>query len=256
MAISSTLSTVSFDQFGAACAGADAQGRAYRIGDLYVVVALTNVSYPAAKLPDGVALKPFKLTDPSDGFGGLPRSPEVNPGLDRSGVFVELCNTRTTASHRIEGASVRIDRFTPFTGALNSWQFCDGWYQSGQRTGGGCGGGYRMDAQLNAAFPADAGVGAVAPASLVADNFNETSLPPNQSRILDVTLTAPTAPGTYQFSFSVTLDGAKTPFASLPDALLLGPARTWAGDACAIPAMQSQIPSGSADRYICPTSIT
>src|SRR5215831_18220989 len=56
-AISSTISTVSFDQFRAACAGADAQGSAYRIGDLYVVVALTNVSYPAAKLPDGVALK-------------------------------------------------------------------------------------------------------------------------------------------------------------------------------------------------------
>ncbi len=69
-----------------------------------------------------------------------------------------------------------------------------------------------------------------------------------------IALTPPTALGTYRFSFSVTADGARLPFASLTDDMLLGPARKWTGAACAQPAMQSQIPSGSPDDYICPES--
>jgi hypothetical protein len=69
-----------------------------------------------------------------------------------------------------------------------------------------------------------------------------------------VALTPPTALGTYRFSFSVRVDGANLPFALFTDDLLLGPARKWTGAACATPAMQSQIPVGSTDAYICPES--
>jgi hypothetical protein len=69
-----------------------------------------------------------------------------------------------------------------------------------------------------------------------------------------VSLAAPTTVGTYNFSFSVTVDGAKTPFAPLGVDLLLGPARVWDGAACLKPEMQAQIPTGSTDAYICPES--
>src|SRR5262245_24844265 len=83
--------TVTYEQFRAACPSSNGQGNAlgstYRFGDLYVAVSLTNVSYPAAKLPDGTPLKPFKLPNPSDGLGGLPATPEVNPDIARTGIF-------------------------------------------------------------------------------------------------------------------------------------------------------------------------
>lgn len=74
-----------------------------------------------------------------------------------------------------------------------------------------------------------------------------------QSLIMLTAITAPTAPGYYRFSFSGRVDSADLPFAPLADELLLAPARRWSGDACLKPAMQSQIPSGSKDYYICPT---
>jgi hypothetical protein len=69
-----------------------------------------------------------------------------------------------------------------------------------------------------------------------------------------VSVTPPTAPGTYRFSFSVTVDGARMPFALLTDDLLLGPARKWTGAACLKPEMQAQILTGGTDAYICPES--
>ena len=264
---SATLpATVTYEQFRAACPSSNGQGnalgRTYRFGDLYVAVSLTNVSYPAAKLPDGVPLAPYKLAPGTDQFRGLPPTPEVNPDIARTGVFIEVCNAAASASHRLEGADVRIDRFVPFTGDLNSWQFCAGWYANGHADGGGCGGGYQAGELLQATFSANASAGATTTASFVkaGQDLDGSSLPPlpltrkpGQSVLMVVSLTAPTAPGTYNFSFSLTIDGAKTPFAPLADDLLLdSAARAWTGDACATPAMRAQIPSGSADAYICP----
>src|SRR4051794_16242649 len=178
------LTTVTYAQFHAACPSSNGQGnalgRTYRFGDLYVAVSLTNVSYPAAKLPDGAPLKPFKLPNPADGLGGLPATPEVNPDIARTGIFIEVCNAAATTSHRIEGVDARIDHFVPFTGALNSWQFCSGFYTNGHADGGGCGGGYQAGELLQATFSANASAGATTAASFVKAGFDldGASLPP------------------------------------------------------------------------------
>jgi len=260
---STPLLTITPEQFRAACPAGQPYGHIYQFGDLYVAIDLTNVDYPAAKLPDGIPLKPFKLGPGPDALRGLPATPKVNPNLNNTGFFVSVCNAAKTASHRIEGVTVRIDQFAPFTGDLNSWQFCDGSYENGQNTGGGCGGGYTAGEVLHATFDTRAGAGATASAAFVTtgQDLNGAPLPPlpltrahGQSVLLVVSASPPTNLGTYTFSFSVAVDGANLPFATLTDDLLLGPARKWTGAACATSAMQAQIPTGSTDAYICPES--
>ncbi len=259
------LPTVTADQFHAKCPSGQGFGAIYQSGDAYIAVSLIGLAFPAAKLPDGVPMRPFKLPSGAGDLHGLPQSPEVNPELEHTGIMVEYCNGAKSASHRVEGVSVRIDRFTPYTGTLNSWQFCDGFYTNGQVNGGGCGGHFFADELLHAAFAATAGAGATRDADFINVVSEDTppspplpfSLAPGQSVLLEVTITAPTAPGTYGFSFSVSADGAHLPYAALPDNLLLdSAARKWSGVACKTPAMQAQIPSGGADRYICPNSAT
>ncbi|HEX3272983.1 MAG TPA: hypothetical protein VHR15_20225 [Ktedonobacterales bacterium] len=228
----------------------------YQFGDISLSIYMSGVAYPASMLPAGTPLAPFKLGPNTDAHRGLPSTPDVNPFLD-SAIFVTACNASKTISHRIDGLTVRVASFVPFNGDLNSWQFCDEYYQNGQVAGGGCGGGLAYGEKLKAAFPANAGTGAVVAATLV-DANTEGPLPltraPGQSIDMLVALTPPTALGTYRFSFSVRVDGANLPFALFTDDLLLGPARKWTGAACANPAMQSQIPVGSTDAYICPES--
>jgi hypothetical protein len=59
--------------------------------------------------------------------------------------------------HRIESVDALIARFTPYTGTLNTWLFCDGSYTPAGGGEGGCGGGYETYANLTATFPASAG---------------------------------------------------------------------------------------------------
>jgi hypothetical protein len=215
-ATATPLSTVTAAQFTTACHIGQPGEHIYQLGDLYVSVDLTNIDYPAAKLPDGVALKPFKLAPGTDQFRGLPATPKVTPNLKDTGFFVSVCNASKSVSHRIEGVDVRIDNFIPFTDDLNSWQFCARWYQDGHENGGGCGGGYQAGEVLHATFGANAGAGATAPANFVraGTDLNDAPLPPlpltrrpGQSVLMVVSLTAPSALGTYDFSFSVTVDG-------------------------------------------------
>ena len=228
----------------------------YQFGDISLSIYLSGVAYPASRLPAGTPLAPFKLGPNSDAHRGLPSTPDVNPYLDDA-IFVTACNASKTVSHRRDGLTVRVASFVPLNGDLNSWQFCDEYYQNGQVAGGGCGGGFTYSEKLKAAFPANAGAGAVVAATLV-DANTEGPLPltraPGQSIDMLVALTPPTTLGTYRFSFSVRVDGANLPFALFTDDLLLGPARKWTGAACATPAMQAQIPTGSTDAYICPAS--
>jgi hypothetical protein len=226
----------------------------YQIGDIYLAIYLTNQAYSAAKLPAGTPLKPFKLGPESDPNRGLPAKPYVNPSLN-GGLYVTVCNASKSVSHHIDGLTVRVESFVPFTSELNSWQFCDQYYQNGQVAGGGCGGA-TSDVDLKVTFAASAGAGTVVPATV--DSLTNNQLPfarqPGQSADMRVAVTPPTVLGTYRFSFSLTVDGARLPFAVLTDDLLLGPARKWTGQACATPAMQAQIPAGSLDAYICPES--
>jgi hypothetical protein len=252
-----TVRTLTATQYDAVCptVGIEYAVSFYQIGDIYLAISLTSQAYPASKLPAGTPLKPFKLGSASDPNRGLPAKPYVNPSLN-GGLYVTVCNASKTVSHHIDGLTVRVESFVPFTGDLNSWQFCDSYYQNGQVGGGGCGGGATSDVDLKAAFAANAGAGAVVPATV--DSLTNNQLPftrqPGQSADMRVALTPPTTLGTYHFSFSLTMDDARLPFAALTADLLLGLARKWTGEACATPAMQSQIPTGSTDAYICPES--
>jgi hypothetical protein len=244
-------------QYNTACQKIGSPGAVnfYQISDIYLAIYLTGLAYSSVKLPAGTPLKPFKLGSASDPNRGLPAKPEVNPSLN-GGLYVTICNASKSVSHHIDGLTVRVDSFVPFTSDLNSWQFCDQYYQNGQVAGSGCGGGATSDVDLTAIFAANAGAGAVAPAILGAQTNNQLPLTrqPGQSADIRVAVIPPTVLGTYRFSFSVTVDGANLPFAVFTDDLLLGPARKWTGAACAQPAMQSQIPAGSVDAYICPSS--
>jgi hypothetical protein len=253
-----SVHTLTATQYSAACPKIVSEHPAsyYQIHEIYLAIYLTGVTYASAKLPAGIPLKPFKLGPGSDPNRGLPAQPYVNPDL-RGGFFVTVCNASQSLSHRIDGATVRVESLVPFPGDLNSWQFCDRYYQNGSVAGTGCGGGATSDLDLSATFAANAGAGAAVPA--IVDPQSIAPPPPltrqpGQSADIRLAVTPPTALGTYRFSVSLMVDGARLPFATLMDELLLGPARKWTGDACATPAMQAQIPAGSTDAYICPES--
>jgi hypothetical protein len=255
------LSTATADQFHAACPSGQGFGDIYQSGDSYIAVSLIGLAYPAVKLPDGILLDPFKLPSDAGDLHGLPQSPEVNPELEHTGIMVEYCNGAKSASHRVEGVSVRIDRFTPYTGELNSWQFCDGFYTNGKVNGGGCGGHFFADEYLHATFDSTASVRATRSADFIKVVSDDSTLPPlpvnltpGQGALLEVAITAPTVPGTYGFSFSVGVDGAHLPFAALSDDLLLdSAARKWSGQACTVAAMQDELFGVATGSYICPT---
>ncbi len=258
IATATPIYTVTSAQYNAGCQTHLSSGSAsfYQIGDIYLAIYLTGLAYSSVKLPAGTPLKPFKLGSASDPNRGLPAKPEVNPYLN-GGLYVTVCNASKSVSHSIDGLTVLVKSFVPFANDLNSWQFCDAYYQNGQVTGGGCGGGATSDLDLSATFAANAGAGAVVPA--IVDPQSIAPPPPltrqpGQSADIRLAVTPPTTLGTYRFSVSLVVDGARLPFATLMDELLLGPARKWTGDACATPAMQSQIPAGSTDAYICPES--
>ncbi len=96
-----------------------------------MAIYLTGLGVFLVKLPAGTPLKPFKLGSASDPNRGLPATPEVNPSLN-GGLYVTVCNASKSVSHRIDGLTVRVESFVPFTSDLNSWQFCDAYYQNGQ----------------------------------------------------------------------------------------------------------------------------
>ena len=137
-----SIYTLTSAQYNAGCQTHLSSGSAsfYQIGDIYVAIYLTGQAYSSVKLPAGTPLKPFKLGSASDPNRGLPAKPEVNPSLN-GGLYVTVCNASKSVSHSIDGLTVLVKSFVPFANDLNSWQFCDAYYQNGQVTGGGCGGG-------------------------------------------------------------------------------------------------------------------
>jgi hypothetical protein len=233
-------------------------GTLYQLGDLAVGVSLSNVAWPSLLLPSTLPKAPYKVVEQQ-----LPTTPAVNPHHDFLFGLV-VCNTAATATHTLEGVRVRIDSFVPSSGPVNSWWFCSSTYVSGSVRGGGCGGAYTAHEFYQASFAASAGVGAIADGTFVKGYNPDTggsagslprSLAPGQSLVLALSLTPPTAAGTYTFALSAGADGAQLPFASVPDQILFDAAATqWDGQSCLAPAMKAQIPAGSADSYICPVT--
>lgn len=233
-----------------------------QIGDLRVShVHFANLAYPSEQLPSN--LDPSKPYHAPSSSGDLP-DPAVNPNMDNGYEFF-VCNTSTSTSHVIVGASIGISGFSAYSGPLNSYQGCDGFYQRPFGVAGaGCGGGSCVDEYLHASFAADATIGAQVSTTQV-DTCNTApgpgtgaprlpiSLGPGQMLTIDVAVSAPTAAGTYAFAFGLNYDTVSNAAISMtPSTLLDSAAVRWGGRNCTKPALLSQIPtSDTQNRYIC-----
>jgi len=237
------------------------------LGDLVVVSAqLSNLNYGARKLPDDLPLKPLVV---SQGGSEFPVEPVTNPGTSVGGWDFALCNTSTSASHRLDGVSVRINALVPRAAPVNEWPSCGGTYSRSGPLGHGCGGGDPRDVNLHASFVAGASEGASAAAMQVGEpnSFRPfkfepvqmTSLPitlgPGDGLVINVTFDLPSPSGTYTFGFGVAEDGSTPGYVSTAEPVLLASvAHNWTGDACLTPAMQAQIPPATnpPSYYLCP----
>ena len=221
------------------------------IGDLKVSKVNFSLAYPANQLPANLdQAKPYQLP------GSLPNppNPPVNPS---SNYGLTICNTSSSASHVIRSLTLRIAAFTAYSGPLNTYQFCDLFYQRPVgATGGGCGGGYTQDEQLQASFAADATTGAQVTTTQV-DAQNAPPMPvslgPGQMLIIVIGVTVPTAPGTYTFAFGLNYDNVTSaPISTMQPTLFDSAAVKWNGSNCTKPALLSQIPaSDTTGKYVC-----
>jgi hypothetical protein len=261
------VTPLSATQLSATCAG-PSQSPGYQLGDIIISQPSETLAYPVEKLPDSTSLAhPFQLNDDagSQSFAGIP---ETNPDIKNDGYGFRVCNNSAGQSHTIQGVSVSIASFTPYTGQLNAWQPCDGAYSSvsGAR-GAGCGGGAVFDEWVHATLPASGGVGASA-TGVVTNTGNDSSSPgpnfpplplslaPGKSVSIVFGLTIPTAPGTYAFTLALRFDSVPaTRFWTSTPALFAPVAHQWNGQACEVSGMKSQISStGPESFYICPAS--
>lgn len=235
----------------------------HQVGDLVVRQADFGLAYPSSMLPDGTPLNPYLL--PTGAYQhGIAGSPPTDPNLKEpgGGYIFTVCNSSATRSHALTSVSLKIASFTPYTGQLNTWSFCDGYFV--RPTGaqyGGCGGGFAGDAYLHVSFPASAGAGASVAAQTSTSAPTGTALPitlkPGVSILVNVGITAPTSPGQYAFAFAVSVDGAAPVYFSTATPTLLAPiAHKWTGQACLTAIMQQQIPPATSPSsyYICPQS--
>jgi hypothetical protein len=237
-----------------------------RIGALKVSYARFSLAYPAGELPATLdPAKPYLLPDNLPGPPSLP----VNPSTDQgNGYLLTICNTGAT-SHVIRSLTVGITAFTAFSGPLNTFAGCDGWFQRpGSLTGGGCGGGASLDERLQASFAADATTGVSVTTTQVgtgnrggnANNQTTPPLPvslgPGQMLVIGVGVTPPSAPGVYTLAFALNYDDVTAaPISTMQPTLFDSAAVAWNGQNCEAPALLSQIPpNDTAGRYICAPS--
>ena len=246
------------------CAAFASHGGTYvQIGDLIVTAPGFGIDYPAKMLPDGTPLKPLQLAsqEPAQDFTS---SPPTNPSMrdGGGGYAISMCNTSQNQSHTINSVTVTVASFTPYTGQLSSWQFCDGNYSRANGAFyGGCGGGIAFDEALHATFAASATTGASATATQVATGEGAGPLPvslaPGKTLDIVIGLTVPTAPGQYAFALSLAQDSAAPALVGTTQAALFAPiAHKWTGQACTTPAMLAQIPTATSPvtYWICPQS--
>jgi hypothetical protein len=241
----------------------------HRVGDLLIAGSYLGLS--SVKMADVTPLQPQLIPDPNDQALFNRRFPFhllTNP-MERGGFGLALCDASTTQSHEIEGVTFGIAQFTPYTGRVQSWSVCDGYYSRsvpGGATGYGCGYGFLADEMLHVTF-STAAAGSVASAIQV--SFGPPTAPPRptpygplpatlgpgQDMVFFVTATLPSTPGTYSFTVAPTVDhAALAPMAIGEPALFAPGAVKWGGLACLHPEMQSRIPPATnpPSYYICP----
>lgn len=264
---------------GPSCASSPTFASAMRAGDLLLTTnnghqGLGPYAYPGRKLPDGTPLKPLQVQDGSSTAGlAVPTDPPTNPtmpetaGLQPGGYEVDVCNASASQAHIIQGVTARIDTFAPYSGALNEWGACAGIFDAStmQASGGGCGGGPVGACEyFHATFTATAGASiAMSQVGSGRDNGSDggcpqfgplpVSLASGSAMSINMTVTAPTAPGMYTFAFAIVADGASSPFVAELPTLFAPVAHAWTGPACAESSMRAQIPATTvATYYVCP----
>jgi hypothetical protein len=176
-----------------------------------------------------------------------------------------VCNTSTTQAHTLEHVSVQIASFSAYTGQLNQWEFADTkcftTYTRPQGvSGGGCGGAVGGYVCFHVTFPAGAGTGSAALATLIANLGCMTGgamplqLPPGQMLDFALGITRPNAAGIYSFAVSLVMESGTLALAPTDPVLLAPVAHKWNGEACTTAAMQAQIPPATnpPTAYICP----
>jgi hypothetical protein len=248
------------------CAGAfnGSRGAVYTFGQNIYAEPAFALSYPSYTLPTGTPQKPFDVGASLNGpnldqvFGG---AANANPAVsDRGGIVLTICNNGSSAI-TLSALGVGLLNVAPHASPIDTWQLCDGAYQSGHPSGGGCGGASPDDLYLHADFAASATTGATANAAMVAvDNFGggsysalPTTIPPGKTILLTISVTLPTAPGIYTLGLTLNATGVSTPaYAPLDPQLFAPVSHKWNGQNCVGSAMSSQIPSSSTDYWICP----
>lgn len=234
----------------------DTSGRTryIQIGDLKVSQVSFGLAYPANALPANLdPSKPYQLPDNLPN----PPNPPVNPLTSNGGGYgLTVCNASGSTSHVIRGITVRIAAFTAYNGTLNTYMFCDSFYQRPNGLGGGgCGGGSTFDEQLQASFAADATTGARVTTTQV-NAGNAPPLPvqlgPGQMLVINMGVMPPTAAGTYTFAFGLNYDSVvSAPVSTMTPTIFDSAAIKWTGSNCTAPALLSQIPTGATGKYVC-----
>lgn len=230
------------------------QTRYIQLGDLKVSTVTFSSAYPANELASSLdATKPAVLPSNLSNPPNLPVNPATSNGF---GYSFTVCNTSRSNSHVLRAITERIAAFAAYHGTLNTFMFCDGYYQRPYGVGGGgCGGGITLDESLQGVFAADATTGAQVNATQVTAS-NAPPLPvilgPGQLLIFSVGITPPTAPGLYTITFGVRYDSTTAVgISTVQPTLFDSAAIKWTGGNCNIPAMLSQIPASSTDKYVC-----
>jgi Putative zinc-finger len=233
-----------------------------QMGDLQVGKVRFSLAYAANELLANLdSSKPYQLPDNLPKPPNPPVNPETSGG---NGYLFTICNTSSTTSHVIASVAVRIAAFAPYSGTLNTYMFCDSFYQRPYGVaGGGCGGGLTFDEQLQANFLAKATSGAQVTATQLRTGRTgptgptATPLPiglgPGQMLVIALGVTPPTAPGTYTFAFGLNYDTViSAPISTMEPTLFDSAAVKWNGGNCTKPALLNQIPaSDTTGRYVC-----
>ena len=275
-AASTPISTDTEAAFNAACqhaATTPAFTPVYRIGDM--LIRAGYVGNGSRKLAGDTPHQPLQLPDPNDTAAmaeRFPVEPVVNP-INGGGFAFTLCNASPTQSHEVEGVKLRINQFTAYSGPVQTWNTCDGYYTRSVPqgiVGTGCSVAIQWDERMRVGLAAKAAAGTEETVTWVSAGTQPTdasrntpfgplpaTVPPGQSMVVFMQSNLPVAAGTYEFAVAPIVDHRPLPFAPIGEPAIFSPGGLkWTGAACRTASMQRQIPQATTPPsfYICPVT--
>lgn len=273
-ASSMPISTVTEATFNAACQHAGtspAFAPVYHLGDMLIRTGYFGNG--SRKLAGDTPHQPLQLPDPSDTAAmaeRFPVEPVVNP-INGGGFALTLCNASPSQSHEIEGVKLRVNQFAAYSGPVQTWNTCDGYYTRSAPQGivsAGCSVTFQWDERMRVGLAANAAAGTEETVTWVSAGTQPTdssrttpygplpaTIPPGQSMVVFLQSNLPVAAGTYGFAVAPIVDHHPLPFALIGAPALFSPGGLkWTGAACATASMQRQIPQATTppSYYICP----